>query len=171
VNDLQQPDGFEVNEDGRLQDMERFAAARTGFDFVGWYTHPIGGELVTEDTVFTSYNTSGRFVDVWARWVSNVEGTFTITLNAWNPPAHGWPNTPDGLMHTDAISFRGPTTIATDSSGRIVGNLPNFGWENELMFMGWIHTPDGRWNYVQASAPFTEDTTIHAQWDVAVATA
>ncbi|MCL1832698.1 MAG: InlB B-repeat-containing protein [Oscillospiraceae bacterium] len=140
----------ELNADGTLAELA--AVSRDGFNFEGWYTHPIKGEKVTTDTVFTSYSVSSVNVPLYARWTSAIPGTFTITLDVWRES-----------MMLNEIPLDGAristTTVATDTNGKIVGDLPvptsyyydHSGWRTETSW----------WN---ANHVFTEDSLIFIEW-------
>jgi uncharacterized repeat protein (TIGR02543 family) len=165
---------FTVNSQGRLDAL--MPVTRTGFDFVGWYTHPVSGELITEETVFTSCNAAdyelwGTHIEVYARWVSNRPGTFTITLDQWQPiiGATTWSTPsarPRSLVHMI------PATLATDTNGRLVlPSLPQISNGEGLTARGegWSSTPDTRlpnlrWHGNTTAVTFTEDTTVYAVW-------
>jgi uncharacterized repeat protein (TIGR02543 family) len=145
--------------DGKLTTLP--TVERSGFDFVGWYTHPVAGELVTTDMVFQSYDVDRAGISVWARWRSNTPGSFTITLNAWSSTVSS--SRPLGPYEVRVTT---PITVATDPlNGRVIDGLPvlDVSWP---MFVGW-NFEQNQWfvgNAVTNTTVFTEDTTIHAEW-------
>jgi uncharacterized repeat protein (TIGR02543 family) len=62
----------ELNRNGSFEDGELPVPTRTGFNFNGWFTAAVGGELITTETVFVADTT------VFAQW----SPVFTVTFDA-----------------------------------------------------------------------------------------
>jgi uncharacterized repeat protein (TIGR02543 family) len=83
---------------------------RKGYEFAGWFTLPVGGEMVSDPFAVT------RDVILYAQWAVEVLGvlsvevdtkTFEITINAFNEYAqYYW-----FLSETDGHGFNGHTTL------------------------------------------------------------
>jgi uncharacterized repeat protein (TIGR02543 family) len=121
-------------DDNRLTELP--TPTRAGFDFAGWYTRDVGGDPVTLDRVYMGLTT------VFARWVSNIPGTFTITLDR---------NWGTGVLET--------TILATGTDGRLAAPPPPL---SEQGFVGWSTERSNWMGNVTTDTVFTADTTIYA---------
>jgi uncharacterized repeat protein (TIGR02543 family) len=133
-NGADQPNtSVEVGYDNKLTELP--TPTRAGFDFTGWYT--TSGNPVTLDREYTGQTT------IVAMWVSNIPGTFTITLDR---------NTGMGTLET--------TILATGTDGRLAAPLPSL--TAEAGFVGWCTDRHAMWGSVSTNTVFTADTTIYA---------
>ena len=137
---------WKTNEKGRLT-KELRSAYRTGFVFMGWYTHPYGGRKITDQTVFTD-NTS-----VWAHW-GRIEGRTN------EPPK---PGVYTVSFLEDDQSRTLPSTVQTGEDGKIA-ELPEPTVEKvkDLKFLGWRNRKTLA--KVTTDTVFTGSATLQAVW-------
>lgn len=120
---------------------------RTGYTFLGWYTAETGGDLVTENTVFSAHST------LYARWSDGstaAQTTYTITFDpnggkfagGSNPTAKTGAN--GKLSETDLSNVPAPT-------------------HDTLDFEAWYTARQDGYK-VDATYVFRQDTTVYAHW-------
>ena len=79
---------------------------RAGYTFNGWYTEPVGGELVTHAEPF------GPFITIYAQWVGN-SATSASTVTSATTTATTSATSPISATTTAPTSESSPTTTTT----------------------------------------------------------
>ncbi len=110
---------------------------RKDYSFLGWFTEPTNGTLVTESTYFNSLDS----VTLYAHWSQN---TVSVTFN------------PNGGTCAEASR--------EIDTGSAIGTLPVPVREG-YNFTGWFTAADGGTQYT-ASAVVNDSITLYAQWQV-----
>lgn len=157
-------DSFAVTQ-GKSRGSAFSIAEREGYRFRGWYTKPQGGDQMIDEAgvptsnggYFSSNSVSavwekvmnnGETLDLYARWIPDVEGAYVSVLNE----THEVPNIPTlKIRKTDEKTnkpLQGATFELTDGASyieqRTTGEDGSAVWEN---------IPDGTYTLTEVSPP------------------
>lgn len=107
---------------------------RDGYEFLGWFTDPTGGDRVTGDTVVTGV------MMLYAHW-DEIETTFTLTYDT------------DGGEHIDSVTLAGGDRLPLPTPTR-----------RGYTFLGWYDAKDGGNRLTPGTSTISGNMTAYARW-------
>ena len=107
---------------------------REGYEFLGWFTAPTGGDRVTGDTVVTDTMT------LYAHW-DEIETTFALTYDT------------DGGEHIDSVTLADGDKLPLPTPAR-----------RGYTFLGWYDAKTGGNRLVPGTSTISGNMTAYARW-------
>lgn len=107
---------------------------REGYEFLGWFTAPTGGDRVTGDTIVTGAMT------LYAHW-DEIETTFTLTYDT------------DGGERIDAVTLADGDKLLLPTPTR-----------RGYTFLGWYDAKTGGNRLTPGTSTISGDMTAYARW-------
>lgn len=125
-------------------------AVRDGHTFEGWYTEPVGGEKVTEDTVFTEDTT------LYAHWSVGEPG-----YTGWVETDSGWQYHRDGAPVSGWFVYNGVRFRQNPNGSNPIGWVDGcYFSENGAVCTGWLKTDGGIYYLLSDGTPAVGSITI-----------